>query len=175
MTHLTDSVLRATADKLIAAHQEASRSNEWTFFVDELYAADCVYTCQYAGVMDVTANGIDEIKATHYGRDMLVGWEGWTFPYTGVYTGPDNRLITHWMNRGPGQQPDGSYYETPGVSFITLNEDARICRQFDMFDLAHQMKLCDDLEDAGLLSPQLKEQWVIPMKEKLEAQLGRNR
>lgn len=175
MTKLSDQVLRATADKLIAAHQEASRSNDWIFFVDELYATDCVYTCEYAGVMEVVANGIDEIKATHYGRDMQVGWEGWTFPYEGVYTGGDNRLITHWLNRGPGKRPDGSFYQTPGISFITLNSEAKICRQFDMFDLAHQMRLCDDLEDAGLLSPQLKEQWVIPMKEKLEAQLARNR
>jgi len=174
MSLLTDEVLRATADKLIAAHREASRTNEWTFFVDELYAVDCVYTCHYAGVMEVTANGIDEIKATHYGRDMLVGWEGWTFPYMGVYTGTGNQLVTHWMNRGPGQRADGSFFETPGISFITLNDQAKICRQFDMFDLAHQMKLCDDLEDAGLLSPQLKEQWVLPMKEKLGDQLARH-
>ncbi len=175
MATLSDELLRQTADKLIAAHQEASRSNDWLFFVDELYARDCIYTCEYAGVMRVVANGIDEIKATHYGRDMQVGWEGWTFPYEGVYVGSDNRLVTHWFNRGPGQKPDGSYYQTPGISFITLDDDARICRQFDMFDLAHQMRLCDDLEDAGLLSPQLKAQWVIPMKEKLEAQLAQNR
>jgi len=174
MTILSDQALRATADKLITAHAEASRSGEWTFFVDEIYAVDCVYTCEYAGVMLVAANGIDEIKATHYGRDMAVGWEGWTFPYLGVYTGGDNNLITHWMNRGPGRKPDGSYYETPGISFITLDGSAKICRQFDMFDLAHQMKLCDDLEDAGLLSPQLKEQWVQPMKAKLREQLARN-
>lgn len=172
---LSDATLRATANKLIAAHEEASRTNEWTFFVDEIYAVDCVYTCEYAGVMEVTANGIDEIKATHYGRDMAVGWEEWSFPYMGVYTGADNRLITHWLNRGPGQRPDGSHYETPGISFLTLNGDAKICRQLDVFDLAHQMKLCDDLEDAGLLSAQLKEQWVLPMKEKLSAQLARNR
>ena len=175
MRQLDDATLRATADKLINAHQEASRTNEWTFFVDELYAKDCIYTCEYAGVMAVVAEGIEEIKATHYGRDMLVGWEGWTFPYLGVYTGSDNRLITHWMNRGPGKRPDGGFYETPGISFITLNDDARICGQFDMFDLAHQMKLCDDLEDAGLLSPQLKAEWVLPMKAKLEAQLSRHR
>ena len=172
---LSDSQLRATADRLIAAHQEASRSNDWLFFVDEIYARDCVYTCQYAGVMEVVANGIDEIKATHYGRDMQVGWEGWSFPYEGVYTGTDNRLVTHWFNRGPGVRADGSYYQTPGISFINLDNDARICRQFDMFDLAHQMRLCDELEDAGLLSPQLKTQWVIPMKQKLEAQLAQNR
>ena len=175
MSGLSDELLRATANRLIAAHEEASRSGDWIVFVDSLYAQDCVYTCQYAGVMDVTANGIDEIKATHYGRDMQVGWEGWTFPYMGVYTGADNNLVTHWMNRGPGSRPDGSYYETPGISFITLNNDARICRQFDMFDVTHQMKLCDDIEDAGLLSAQLKAQWVQPMKEKLEAQLARNR
>lgn len=175
MQKLSDEVLRATADKLIAAHQEASRSNDWLFFVDELYAQDCVYTCEYAGVMEVVAKGIDEIKATHYGRDMLVGWEGWTFPYDGVYVGSDSNLVTHWWNRGPGKRPDGSYFQTPGISFITLNDNARICRQFDMFDLAHQMRLCDDLEEAGLLSAQLKEQWVIPMKEKLEAQLANNR
>ena len=174
MTRLSDQVLRATADKLIAAHREASRSNEWTFFVDELYAVDCVYTCQYAGVMEVVAAGIDQIKATHYGRDMLVGWEGWTFPYMGVYTGADNSLITHWMNRGPGRRADGAFYETPGVSFITLDSNAKICRQFDMFDLAHQMRLCDELEDAGLLSPQLKQEWVLPMKAKLLQQLAHN-
>jgi len=175
LANLSDEVLRATAQKLIEAHEEASRTNEWTFFVDELYAQDCVYTCEYAGVIEVTANGIDEIKATHYGRDMQVGWEGWTFPYMGVYTGTDNQLVTHWLNRGPGKRADGSFFETPGISFLTLNDEARICRQFDMFDLAHQMRLCDDLEDAGLLSAQLKEQWVIPMKEKLEAQLANNR
>jgi hypothetical protein len=168
-------VLRATADKLISAHERACRTNEWTFFVDDLYAVDCVYSCQYAGVMEVTASGIDEIKATHYGRDMLVGWEGWTFPYIGVYTGTGNRLVTHWMNRGPGRREDGSYFETPGISFITLNDQAKICHQFDMFDLAHQMRLCDDLEEAGLLCRQLREEWVLPMKARLIEQLQKNR
>ena len=172
MATLDDAVLRETAARLISAHEQASRTNEWTFFVDEIYAQDCVYTCQYAGVMEVTASGIDEIKATHYGRDMLVGWEGWTFPYLGVYTGTGNRLITHWMNRGPGKRADGSFFETPGVSFITLDDDARIFRQFDMFDLGHQMRLCDELEEAGLLSAQLKQEWVLPMKARLREQLG---
>lgn len=174
MTNLSDATLRATADKLIKAHEEATRTNEWTFFVDEIYAANCVYTCEYAGVMEVTANGIDEIKATHYGRDMAVGWEGWSFPYLGVYTGDNNKLITHWLNRGPGKRADGSFFETPGISFLTLDDDAKIVRQLDVFDLAHQMKLCDDLEEAGLLSTQLKEQWVLPMKAKLMAQLSNN-
>ena len=172
MGTLSSEILRAAADKLISAHAQASKTNEWTFFVDEIYATDCIYTCEYAGVMKVEANGTDEIKATHYGRDMQVGWEGWTFPYLGVYTGNDNKLITHWLNRGPGRKPDGNYFETPGVSFITLNEEAKILRQFDVFDLAHQMKLCDELESAGLLSAELKQNWVLPMKARLGAQLA---
>ncbi len=171
MQPLDDATLRRAADKLIRAHHQASIDNEWTFFVDAIYARDCIYTCEYAGVMKVEARGIDEIKATHYGRDMQVGWEGWTFPYLGVYTGAENRLVTHWMNRGPGQRPDGSYYETPGISFITLDADARIVRQFDLFDLAHQMRLCDELAAAGLLSPALLENWVKPMKSRLRKQL----
>lgn len=172
MNILSHDLVRCTADKLIAAHQEASLTNNWLFFVDEIYAKDCVCTCEYAGVMEVVANGIDDIKATLYGRDMQVGWEGWTFPYEGVYIGSNNNLVTHWWNRGPGKRPDGSHFQTPGISFITLNQEAKICRQFDIFDLAHQMRLCDDLEGAGLLSPQLKEQWVAPTKEKLVAHLA---
>ena len=43
-----------------------------------------------------------------------------------------------------------------------------------MFDIGHQMELCDELEAAGLLLPRLKEEWVIPMKKRLLAMLDRN-
>lgn len=174
MRQLDETALRAAARNLIDAHRQASIRNEWTFFVDELYAPDCIYTCEYAGTMRVVADGIDEIKATHYGRDMQRGWEGWTFPYEGVYVGEQNQVITHWLNRGPGKRPDGNHYQTPGISFLTFNAESKICRQFDMFDLAHQMLLCDELEDAGLLSPELKQSWVLPMKNKLQQQLAHN-
>lgn len=163
--------LREIAERLVAAHHQADQSNDWTCFVDEIYHPDCVYTCEYGGTLDVTARGTAEIKATHYGRDMAVGWEDWSFPYQGVYVGSDNRIVTHWMNRGPGLRSDGSFYETPGVSFITAADNGQIIHQLDLFDLAHQMKLCDELERAGLLAPELKQNWVIPMKQKLRAQL----
>jgi len=174
MTQLGAAALEAAANKLIEYHRQAAASNEWTFFVDEMYAIDCIYTCEYAGTMRVVADGIEQIKATHYGRDMQVGWEGWSFPYEGGYVGSDNRIVTHWLNRGPGLKPDGSHYQTPGVSFITFNNNSQIIRQFDLFDLAHQMQLCDELEDAGLLSPELKHNWVTPMKRKLQQQLSSN-
>ncbi len=171
---LSDEALHAAANQLIEYHRQASEKNEWTFFVDEMYAVNCVYTCEYAGTMLVVADGIDEIKATHYGSEMQVGWEGWTFPYDGVYVGTDNRIVTQWWNRGPGTRDDGSYYQTPGVSFISFDDNSQIVRQFDLFDLAHQMRLCDDLEETGLLSPELKANWVGPMKQKLRDSLARN-
>ncbi|ROS05679.1 SnoaL-like protein [Sinobacterium caligoides] len=164
---LCPETLRQRANDLVRFHAEADERNEWTFFVEEMYAEDCVYTCEYAGVLLVESIGIEAIKSTHYGRDMAYGWEAWTFPYTGVYIGEENKVINHWMNRGPGRRADGRHYETPGVSFITFNDSGKICRQLDMFDLAHQMKLCDELDGLGLLSASLKESWVKPMKKKL--------
>ncbi len=171
---LSTTDLHAATQRLIDAHHQAEQSNEWIFFVDELYDRQCLYTCEYAGTMRVVADGIGEIKATHYGRDMQRGWEGWTFPYQGVYAGTDNRVVTHWLNRGPGRKADGGYYDTPGISFIRFNDNSKIVSQFDMFDLAHQMLLCDELEDAGLLSLELKENWVLPMKIKLQTQLAQH-
>ena len=57
---------------------------------------------------------------------------------------------------------------------MTLDGETKIVRQFDMFHMAHQMKLCDELEDASLLSMELKNNWVEPMKAKLAQALTRN-
>ena len=163
----------AKAAEMQAAFMEAARRNEWAWIADRFYAPDCTYLCEYGGTMRVYAKSRDEIRATHYGRDMMVGWEGWSFPIE-RYTSHGNRIITHWWNRGPGQRADGSHYQTPGVSFITVGDDGLFTDQLDLFDLAHQMHLCDELETAGLLSAALKTNWVVPMKHKLIAMLQRN-
>ena len=160
------------AAALQAAFVEAARRNEWGWIADEFYADNCEYLCEYGGTMKVLAKTRAEIKATHYGREMLVGWEGWSFPID-RYATNGNNIITHWWCRGPGTRKDGSYFQTPGVSFITINDAGKIISQLDLFDMAHQMHLCDELEDAGLLSPKLKENWVQPMKQKLIEMLSR--
>ena len=162
-----DKLARRSMDKLIRFHGAAQQSNDWTFFVKEMYAEECIYTCEYAGTMLVAANGVEEIMSTHYGRDMAYGWEDWTFPYVSTYVNEHGQGITHWMNRGPGLRTDGSFYETPGISMMNFNGDGKITKQLDLFDLAHQMRLCDELAAVGLLSPTLKENWVVPMKQKI--------
>ena len=170
---LSRSDVESRAEALIKAFEEAARRNEWGWIADEFYAEGCQYLCEYGGTMRVLATSRAEIKATHYGREMLVGWEGWTFPIE-RYATSDNRIITHWWNRGPGRRADGSYFQTPGVSFITVGDDGLFTYQLDLFDLAHQMHLCDELEAAGLLSAKLKEQWVVPSKRRLIAMLQQN-
>ena len=167
--------VEAAARRLAEAFVEAEKRGKWSWIADELYHEDCTYFCPYGGSMPVLANGREEIRATHYGRDMDVGsgWTGWSFPIT-HYAVDGDQIITHWVNRGPGKRPDGSYYETHGVSFITYGGDGKFSSQYDLFDIGHQMKLCDELEEAGLLDPGLKKDWVIPMKKRLISMLSQN-
>jgi hypothetical protein len=153
---------------LRAAFVEAERRNTWAWIADELYHPDATYYCPYGGVMPVFARSRDEIRATHYGRDMDVGsgWAGWSFPITDFAINGD-RIFSRWVNRGPGTRPDGSHYETHGVSFITYGGGGKFSSQIDLFDITHQMKLCDELKAAGLLHPALERDWVAPMKRRL--------
>jgi len=167
--------VEAAIIRLREAFVKAEETGKWAWIADELYHEDCVYICPYGGTEAVVARGRKEIAATHYGRDMDVGagWKGWTFPILdyGIH---GDKIISHWVNRGPGQRPDGSYYEQHGVSFITYGGGGKFSYQYDLFDLAHMMKLCDELEEVGLLHPDLKRDWVIPQKRKLIAMLDRN-
>ncbi len=173
MTYPREEVLDA-AQRLQAAFVEAEKRNSWSWIADEFYHEDATYFCPYGGVMPVMAHNRDEIRATHYGRDMEVGsgWAGWSFPITHIAV-DGNQIITRWVNRGPGTRPDGSFYETHGVSFITYGGDGKFSSQYDLFDICHQMKLCDELKEAGLLEPSLEESWVKPMKRRIiDAQMA---
>lgn len=154
--------------RLCDAFVEAEKRGKWSWIAEAFYHEDATYFCPYAGCMPVFAKNREEIAATHYGRDMDVGtgWKGWSFPINNIAV-EGNQIITRWVNRGPGKRPDGSYYETEGVSFITYGGGGKFSSQTDLFDLAHQMKLCDELKEAGLLDPALEAEWVKPMKRRL--------
>ncbi len=160
--------VEAAIEALRAAFVEAERRNHWAWIADELYHADATYYCAYGGTMPVFARSRDEIRATHYGRDMDVGsgWAGWSFPIL-EYAVNGDRIFSRWVNRGPGTRRDGSFYETEGVSFITYGGDGKFSSQTDLFDIGHQMKLCDELKEAGLLDPALERDWVAPMKRRI--------
>jgi len=157
----------AFAEAFVEGRSHAERSLEFGDFVAGSYASGAVYTAAYGGVLDVTACGSAEILATHYGRDMSLGWEGWSWPCRGIFVGGGRRAVLHWVNLAPGRRDDGSAYETPGVSFLEFDSAGMITKQEDLMDLAAQLRLCDELEAAGHLAIELRESWVSPMKKML--------
>jgi hypothetical protein len=160
--------VEAAIEGLRAGFAESEKRNHWAWLADAFYHENATYFCPYGGVMPVLARGRDEIRATHYGRDMSVGsgWAGWSFPIL-EYAVNGDRIFSRWVNRGPGRRPDGSFYETEGVSFITYGGGGKFSSQLDIFDICHQMKLCDEIKEAGLLDPQLEADWVAPMKRRI--------
>lgn len=150
------------------AFVEAEKRNHWAWIADEFYHENATYYCPYGGALPVFARNREEIRNTHYGRDMDVGagWTGWSFPIVDFAVNED-RIFSRWVNRGPGRRADGSYYETEGVSFITYGGDGKFSSQYDLFDFGHQMKLCDELKEAGLLNDALERDWVAPMKRRI--------
>jgi hypothetical protein len=169
---LSPGTLREKAEAAVIALRdafvEAQKRGSWSWIADALYHEDATYYCPYGGAMPVFARNREEIRSTHYGHDMDVGngWAGWSFPILSYAINGD-QIITRWVNRGPGQRPDGSFYETEGVSFITYGGGGKFSSQYDLFDLGHQMKLCDELDAAGLLTPGLKAEWVGPVKRRI--------
>ena len=84
-----------------------------------------------------------------------------------------DQIISRWVNRGPGKRPDGSYYETHGVSFITYGGRGQVHVAVRPVRPRAPDALCDELEEAGLLDPKLKQEWVLPVKKRLIEMLSK--
>jgi hypothetical protein len=109
----------------------------------------------YAGVWDILADGfaedatyLDSFYGETQGREAIraflkksmEGIEHWSFPVVWTVIG-EGKVVTHWLNRLPGNRPDGSYYEFPGVSCIIYGPDGLITRQMDMYDTMIAMRV----------------------------------
>ena len=72
--------------------------------------------------------------------DSMTGLEDWSFPrfLTGV---EDDRLVSGWMNRLPGERPDGSHFEAPGFSIMTYEGDGLFRREEDVLNMTHVFEL----------------------------------
>ena len=78
-------------------------------------------------------------------HESMQGLEGWTFP--NEWTAIDgNHVIIKFLNRLPGQRPDGTYYEVPGVQVLDYAGGGRFSREEDIFNMAHIMEV---LEESG--------------------------
>lgn len=83
-------------------------------------------------------DGLDEIR--RFMDESMGGLEGWTFPEQWTMI-EGNRLVSCWMNRLPGQRPDGSYYEAPGISTLYYAGSGKFRSSEDLLNMVHVREL----------------------------------
>ena len=109
-----------------ALHQARHEAADWQGLGD-LFTDDGSY-------FDVIWGWSHGSAAIHqFLHDSMKDLGDWEFPIHFVLMG-DDRIVTHWHNVLPGTRPDGTRYETPGVSILTYAGDMRMSQQMDLYD-----------------------------------------
>jgi ketosteroid isomerase-like protein len=98
------------------------------------FTEDAVFVDPAWGRVD----GIDNI--VRFLIDSMKGLEEWTFPLEWSAVDGDF-LLTGWQNRLPGQRPDGSYYQVPGMSRLRYAGDGRFCYEQDLINMVHMLEV----------------------------------
>lgn len=81
--------------------------------------------------------------------ESMVGLEDWSFPHEWTAVDGD-RLVARWWNRLPGQRPDGSYYQAPGISIMVYAGDGKFSYEEDLLNMVHVGEL---LRESGWKPP----------------------
>ncbi len=68
--------------------------------------------------------------------ESMLGLDGWSFPHEWTAVDGD-RLVARWWNRLPGQRPDGSYYQAPGISIMVYAGDGKFSYEEDLLNMVH--------------------------------------
>jgi len=82
--------------------------------------------------------GIEDIQK--FLIESMAGLDDWSFPHLWSMVDED-RLIARWLNRLPGQRPDGSHYEAPGYSLLVYAGNGQFSYEEDMLNMAHVNEL----------------------------------
>ncbi|MFN7953603.1 MAG: nuclear transport factor 2 family protein [bacterium] len=155
-------------ERWLAANAEARATANWALLAP-FYTPDAVYTYDIGPLHRLVARGIDRIKETALGADMM-GFDNWSFPYLAtVIDHVKGEVMARWTNRGPGKRPDGTFYECMGSSWFRYAGNYQWSEQIDLFDLSHVIAVVDELGDEVLEPLRLKMDMVRPLLiEKLE-------
>ena len=68
--------------------------------------------------------------------ESMVGLDDWSFPHEWTAVDGD-RLVARWWNRLPGQRPDGSHYQAPGISIMVYAGDGKFSYEEDLLNMVH--------------------------------------
>ncbi len=78
--------------------------------------------------------GISEIR--RFLVESMAGLEDWSFPHEWTAV-EGERLVAKWWNRLPGQRPDGSPYEAPGLSIMVYAGSGKFSHEEDILNMVH--------------------------------------
>ena len=123
-----------THDRYLAARGRAERGEApWSTLAD-FFTEDATFIDPAWG----RVQGQPAIR--RFMDESMAGLEGWRFPQEWIWI-EGNRLVTRWMNRLPGQRPDGSHYEAPGYSTILYAGGSRFRYEEDLLNMVHVTEL----------------------------------
>jgi hypothetical protein len=119
---------------------ELQDADDWAGF-GNTFTADAVYHEHHYGVFR--------------GREKILAWlvpvmeycKGWTYPVEWVCI-DGNRVVHKWMNRLPGQRPDGSFYEFAGITAMEYAGNGQFSFQEDIYNRFETDKIIDEWKAA---------------------------
>ena len=129
MSHPREEIEAAVARYLEVRERMDRGEGGWTEMAS-LFTDDATYIDPAWGRVD----GIEAI--TDFLQRSMAGLEDWVFPVEWVAIDGD-RVVVKWIQRLPGQRPDGSHYDNSGVSLLTYAGDGRFSRSEDHLNMLH--------------------------------------
>jgi len=129
---------RATYERYVEARGRVEAGEmPWSALAEQFFTEDAVY--------------IDPAWGRYEGREAICrfmdesmqGLDDWTFPEEWTMV-DDDRIVSFWWNRLPGQRPDGSPWQAPGVSILDYAGEGKFSRSLDILNMAEIMELIGD-------------------------------
>ena len=133
MTDLEDEV-RAAYERLVAFRDEIDAGRRpWADF-GNFFTDDCVFVDPVWGRTEGKARVITFLERS------MAGLDGWSFPEQWTMVS-GNRVVSLWWNRVPGERPDGTALQAPGVSILHYAGDGKFSYECDILNMAEVAEL----------------------------------
>jgi ketosteroid isomerase-like protein len=75
--------------------------------------------------------------------ESMAGLEDWRFPEQWTVAEGD-RVVTFWWNRLPGERPDGTPFQAPGISILTYAGDGKFSQEVDLLNMVEVGELFNE-------------------------------
>lgn len=130
--------VRAAYERLVELRGQIEQGEQpWSALAEECFTEDAVYIDPAWGRYE----GREAI--TRFMDESMQGLDGWTFPEEWTMVDGD-RVVSFWWNRLPGERPDGTPWQAPGVSILDYAGDGRFSRSLDLLNMVEVGEIMGD-------------------------------